>query len=285
MSTETKKENAAAEALKSPPVLMSPPVLTPPRQIVPKAKPSPFLSPSLFQKLSIAGSDADSVAASTSGHETTAREEGTNGPSLTTTFALEDGSRERPYRTFIDLERPETSRDFEAHFIVGMTRNKWERPGIHLRKMINMFDMESWTAEIPKVGEFPEVKGRAVLIRRPAFDFIQRKPKLYHKKLQKEDVKKAHQNYVRQEKIQDWVYHLVYMNEGVELENSHFAGEATSIVRTNFNPIKIEGKHENNDFNTDVHLLYAYWEIAFKDGGVKLGDEDEGRVDKKNLFD
>ena len=62
------------------------------------------------------------------------------------------------------------------------------------------------------------------------------------------------------------MYHLVYMNEGVEQENSHFAGKATSIVQTNFNPIKIKVKHENNDFNTDVHLLYGYWEIAFKDG-------------------
>ena len=279
MSPETKKDNVADEDSKPAPLL------TPPQQPFPKAKSPPFLSPALFQKLSIAGSDADSVAASTTAHETTTRGEASNAGSLATSTVVEDGSRQRPYLSYIDLKHPEASRDFEAHFINGMTRNKWERPGIHIRKMINMFDMELWSAEIPKFGEFPEFKGRCILVRRPAFDFVQRKPRIYHKRLQKEDVKKAHQNYVRQEKLQDWVYHLVYVNEGVELENSHFAGEATSIVRTNYNPVKIEAKHEDNDFNTDVNLLYAYWEIAFKEGGVKLGDEDEGRVDKKKLFD
>ena len=80
------------------------------------------------------------------------------------------------------------------------------------------------------------------------------------------------------------MYHLVYVNEGVKLENSHFAGEVTSIIRTKYNPVKIKAKHEDNDFNMDGNLLYTYWEITFKEGSVKLGNEDEGRVEKKKLF-
>ena len=277
-TSETKPtmETPQKTATKKEDWLKSPPISTPP-----KTKSSPFLSPSLFQKLSLGGSDNDSAAPSV-----IATEEDSGATSSQTSSTTEDGSRQYPYLTFIDLEHPERSRDFDAHFVVAMSRLGWERPGIHVRKMINSFDMELWSAEIPKPGEFPKYEGRCMLVRRPAFDFIQRKPNLYHsKKLAKDDVKKAHQNYIRQGDIQDWVFHLLYVNDGIELDNSHFAGEVTSIVETGFNPVKLASGHDDNEFNQDVRMLYVFWEIAYKHGGLKLGDPDERKVDKKKLFD
>lgn len=267
------------------------PPLTPPRPplFASKSPPMfatkspPFSSPhALFQKMTLNDDDSATVDSSSgaggavAGSGATASKEDKQPP-------LQDGTRAHPYLTFLDLNTPERGRDFEATFVTLMHRAGWERPGIHIRRLVNNCDMEAWEAEIPGKEEHTEYAGRSILVRRPAFDHVQLKPKLYHSKIKKEDVFKAHTNYLLQGKLVDWVYHLVYFNENVVLDNSHFSGEKTNKVKTEYVPVKI-GSHDN-PFGKDLYFLYASWEIAFQDGGVKLGDADAGKVDKKKFFD
>ena len=84
----------------------------------------PFLLPPLFKKLSTTSSDTDSVAASTTAHKTTTHGKASNAGSLATSTVVKE-SHQQPYLSYIDLKHPEASCNFEAHFINGMTHNKW----------------------------------------------------------------------------------------------------------------------------------------------------------------
>ena len=70
----------------------------------------------------------------------------------------------------------------------------------------------------------------------------------------------------------------------MELDNTHFAGEATSYVAQQEVPVTIKKDEYSNEYGKEIRVLYLAWEIAFKNGGVKL---DTGKVqkNKKQMFD
>lgn len=267
------------------------PPTTPPRQIDIKKPPPALKSPALksptfmspdFLANKIMKMSVDDDASAT--HSATPDDSVAPSTKASEAFEMmrkQDGSRSRPYISSIDLNTPELSRDFEGQYCASMERNGWRRPGIHVRRVINNLDVGKWSAEMPEKDEFPEYEGRSFLVKRPALDACMRDPNLYHKKKRFEDVKQVHKNHVSKH---DWVYHLIVVNEGIELENAHFAGEQTHVIQTQYNPIKLD-KHEH-EYGCSLRLLYAYWEIAFSSGGLKIySDGAEGSVNMKNFYD
>lgn len=291
---ELKKNSPVAQVTETaamPEASKETPPLTPPRQIEfkpppatktppPAMKTSAFMSPDFLaanvMKMKLDDDDAapatadESVAPSTKGSSEGYYE----------WARKQDGSRSSPYLTYINLNCPEISRDFEGQYCPTLERNGWQRPGVHVRHLINNLDMDMWSAEIPEEGEFAEFEGRCFLVKRPSHDACMKKPDLYHKKNKLDDVKQVHKNHKTKH---DWVHHLIYFNEGVILENAHFAGEQTRVVETKHNPVKIE-KHEN-EFDCNIRLLYVYWEIAFASGGMKIFKDNRSQANKKNIFD
>ena len=258
-------------------VTPTPPVLTPPRTIPSTSKSPAFmhdLSPA-FRKMNLSGSeDAESISAKGEGTE------------VSTISTIEDGTEAHPWIAPMNLVHPERTRDFEAHFVSCMKRLGWKRPGVHIRKPILAPDMDHWTASIPPKGRFPLFENRCVQIKRPAFDFVQRHPELCHDKLKCacQAAKEAHEDHLERGNPIECVHHLLVFDEAVVFENAHFAGEATREVETHHNPITIEGDHSGNEFGENLRCQCVHWEVAFKDGGVKLKDEkDNKKVDKKQL--
>lgn len=268
-------------------IMRSPSFLTPTRSL--PAKSPSFKSPSfkspdnlpeMLKRMNVSSDDNDSVAHSVNTEDITGS---ADTQSSQETVQIQDGTREYPYLSFIDLNHPEMGRDFEAQFCQQMKRRGWRRPGIHVRRLINTLDIDSWSAEMPGDDEFPQFKGRCFLVRRPAWDAIQKQPNLYHKKLKIDDVKEVHLDQLSQKKHMDWVYYLVYTNSGVELDNSHFAGEKTSVVKTHHNAVKVSSSE--NEFCQDLRFMYVYWELALSTGGVKVVDGEEKQLDKRKMFD
>ena len=256
------------------------PILTPPRGVLGQQK-SPNLTP-MFNKLSLGSDDEseapsppNSVASSKPGVIKAAAYSGRHS-------ASEDGSREFPFKTFVNLDKPECTRDFDAHVVQGMKRLGWKRHGIHVRKFIQSMDMDLWTATVP-ADEFPEYEGRCLLIKRPAQDYIQRHPNLYHAKMKCAETKEAHEGYNLKGDLVEYLFHLLIFPEGVVLDNTHFAGEATPIVQTHFNPVMVSADHNDNNFGKDLPMMWVYWDIAFKDGGIKLGKA-EIAPNKSSMF-
>lgn len=202
----------------------------------------------------------------------------------------EDGTREKPFKEWINLEHPERNQTFCVQPVQGMKRKEWKRNGVHIRKLVCAPDAEGWTMEIPSVHEFPLVQGRCALVRRPAYTAVEKSPALYHAKLEitKEctAVKEAHTNHVVQNAtdVSGFVYHLLIFPEGIELDNAHFAGMATPIVDTNFTPVTLKKDDSDNPFGKDVHMLYAYWEIAEASGGIRVAAPGAKSADFKSYF-
>ena len=234
------------------------------------------MSPALFQKLSLSDShDNDSL-------ENTQTAESTEGFGNTASF---EGSRERPFISFVNLEHPELTRDFDVQFVQGMKRHGWKRPAFHIRKYIVNMDMDLWSATIPGDNDYPaEYKDRCILIKRPSFDCIQRHPALYHEKMDCAETKEAHEGYLLKNEIVEYVYHLLVFPVSVALDNNHIAGEATLIVETKYNAVVVPDSHDTNPFKKKLCMVWVYWEIALKQGGIKLGAKEKKTTSKATMF-
>ena len=97
------------------------------------------------------------------------------------------------------------------------------------------------------------------------------------------ETKEAHEGYNLKGDLVEYLFHLLIFPEGVVLDNTHFAGEATPIVQTHFNPVMVIADHNDNNFGKDLHMMWVYWDIAFKDGGIKLGKA-EIAPNKSSMF-
>ena len=263
----------------------STPPRTPPREPV-FAK---SLSPSLFQKMSLRSDESDDVTAA---GDTT--DDKTQPPfvdseaSIYEKPAFESGTREYPYFEGMWIDRPDRNRMFEAQFVAGMKRLGWKRPAFHIHTMIDSLDIDLWSASIPAPYEFPKYKDRCILVKRPALSFTQKHPELYHVGLKCQDTKEAHQGYIIESRnvgrYNDFIYHLLVFPANVVLHNTHFAGEATETVKTHVNPVNVDQNHAENFFKKKLRYIWIYWEIALKDGGIKLQPDSVDTVNKSNLF-
>ena len=185
-------------------------------------------------------------------------------------FKMVDGSHKFPFKTLINLDKPECTQDFDAHVIQGMKHLRWKHHGIHVRNFIQTMDMNLWNAAVPS-DKFPEYEGCCLLIKGPAQNYIKPHPKLYQAKMKCAETKEAHEGYNLKGNLVEYLFHLLIFPGGIVLDNTHFASEAMPIVQTHFNPVMVSADHNHNSFGKDLPIMWVYWDIAFKDGGIILG--------------
>jgi len=283
----TKEERSFAPGDKTPARAATPPrdtSATPPRRVT-TIKSPPMKSPDYtmdhlspaFANFNLAAGVDDNASLSVSSTATST--DGKEQPD-------EDGSEDKPFIEWQSIKYPERNRMFDSQLVMNMVRNNWVRPGIYTRLLIHAMDDDYWTASVPDPEKFPWCKDRALMVRGPAFDYYHRHPVAYHKNTKNcEAVKNAHEHYidtcksVEKGNPVEYKHYLLVFDEGVVLDASHFAGEATTKVQTMKQRCLCDDK--SNAYGKNFRCVYAVWEIAFKHGGVRAKKR-AAEVDKKH---
>ena len=73
---------------------------------------------------------------------------------------------------------------------------------------------------------------------------------------------------------------MIVYPEGFVLSHVHFADGESDAVNTEINTITMPKDHEKNPFSKEINLMYLYWDVAFKFGGIRTRPD---KVDKKDV--
>lgn len=211
-------------------------------------------------------------------------------PVLTYIEALEamkqDGSDEFPYITIVDLDRPESHRGFQVHFIPGIKHKGYNRDGFHISKVVAAPQVNEWEAFIPK-KIYPSLDGRILQVRGPSQDYWHMSANRYHE--DENNIKcpatykkhRALERAIKDNPKRQLENTLFVFPRDVRLENYVFSEDGIVVrkfVNDMYSSMEVEGDDGIIEF--DIEGVDVYWRIAI-DGGEAL----EEKPKQKRLFE
>jgi hypothetical protein len=195
----------------------------------------------------------------------------------------QDGSANFPHIIIANPDKPEANHGFEISEINGFECRNYKRNGFHICRVSAPTQEDAWDMIVPW-EKYPTIAHRAVLCHGPSQHFWHADANRYHQNDICPVTKTVHesvQTEIGNDPLRQYVWYLIVLPEGTELENHILSDDAVHVKKGVNEMVESVKLDPDEDEITEVFGCDIYWRIAKKGGNMIRSPDTTGTKKKR----